>query len=671
MLRVFVVVAAMSAFACEGNPHGVASADVKAVAVADGKGLLAAIEAARAKTGPAVIRLMPGEYCLDRTLELGPADSGLVIESDGEGVARLSGGRRITGWVRKDDGTWSAKIPAGTSFRQLTVNGKRATRCRAPNAGEYLVAGEPLKFVSGQVGLGGNRHKTVVCRREDVDFSGFADPTTGELIAYHWWTDSHLKIASVDTASNSCSFAVGANKWMMKHYNGPQHPAKYRIENIRELLDAPGEWFCDSKAGRIDWMPREGEDPETAVVIAASLKCILRLAADPVKDGTRVENVTFRGIVFTDADAATSPDDPINDQQGSAFICAALELAGAKGVRFERCEFRGLDGFAVDVAGGSRDCVFSRCRFHDLGAGAIRVDGGALGAHPLSQTRGIVVEDCEVCDYGLDWASAVGVLVKNASDCRIGHNWIHDGFYTAISIGWKWGYGDSVARNNIVEFNRIENIGQGLLNDMGGIYTLGLSPGTIIRNNVVHGIRRWNYGGHALYNDEGSQGVTVENNLLYDAPDVYHIHYGREILVRNNIFANCTGRILGMGDYEPHVTSYMYGNIFYWKEGSLVTAPWTNAKEYEFQMNPNCEWTRAKRRDHTLANWNTVFNPTLTREQGEKQMKDGFVNISSRWEDPLFENPDAGDFRLKPGSPALAVGFEPFDFSQAGIRKGE
>lgn len=76
-----------------------------------------------------------------------------------------------------------------------------------------------------------------------------------------------------------------------------------------------------------------------------------------------------------------------------------------------------------------------------------------------------------------------------------------------------------------------------------------------------------------------------------------------------------------------------------------------------------------KRRDHTLANWNTVFNPTLTREQGEKQMKDGFVNINSRWEDPLFENPDAGDFRLKPGSPALAVGFEPFDFSQAGIRK--
>jgi hypothetical protein len=34
--------------------------------------------------------------------------------------------------------------------------------------------------------------------------------------------------------------------------------------------------------------------------------------------------------------------------------------------------------------------------------------------------------------------------------------------------------------------------------------------------------------------------------------------------------------------------------------------------------------------------------------------------------DPLFVAPDKGDFRLKPGSPASQIGFQPIDISGAG-----
>ena len=93
--------------------------------------------------------------------------------------------------------------------------------------------------------------------------------------------------------------------------------------------------------------------------------------------------------------------------------------------------------------------------------------------------------------------SAVGILSMHSFGNTLSHNHIYDLYYTGISCGWVWGYADSVSKNNRIEKNHIHDLGHGLLSDMGGIYTLGVQPGTVLRGNLIHDVEKANYGGWA------------------------------------------------------------------------------------------------------------------------------------------------------------------------------
>jgi hypothetical protein len=189
---------------------------------------------------------------------------------------------------------------------------------------------------------------------------------------------------------------------------------------------------------------------------------------------------------------------------------------------------------------------------------------------------------------------------------------------------------------------------------MGGIYCLGVSPGTVLRGNVIHDVVSHPrlYGGWGLYTDEGSTDILLENNLVYNTTTGgFHQHYGRDNMVRNNIFAYSHGPQIIRTREEEHNSFTFVNNIVYFNNGQALGSNWTNG---HWVIDRNVYWdTESHEIDFKGRNFETW------QSQGN--------DVNSQIVDPGFVDGEDADFRLNPDAPALAVGFEPFDFSKAGL----
>jgi len=610
---------------------------------------------------PVRVIVADGEYVLPEPFVLTPEDSGtpqcpITYEAAPGAKPVFLGGRRITGFQPGEGKLWTAKIPEVAAgkwyFEQLYVNGARATRARSPNRFYYYVAGSaPLGLDPATGQRADLQNRAFIASPDDVKpLLGLSGEKLKDVnvVVYYAWESARLRPAAVE-ADTSRVVTTGPGAWKF-NWLGRE---RYHVENLREALDEPGEWFLD-RDGTLTYWPRPGEDLKTARVVAPVVEEFVRFAGDPAT-GLLVEHVTLRGLAFECAGYHLPPEGH-SDGQAAVTVPAAIMGDGCREITVERCRIAHTGTYGLWFRRGCQDCRVQQCWFEDLGAGGVKIGEPSIRTEETDRTHHIVCDNNIIHGGGRLFTGAVGVWVGQSSDNQVTHNDISDLYYTGVSVGWSWGYAETIAQRNRIEFNHLHHLGWGVMSDMGGVYTLGRSDGTTVSNNVIHDVvsyNRYGYGGLGLYNDEGTTHITMENNLVYDTLDMtYHQHYGKENVVRNNILVAGKNFQISVHRTEPHLSATFENNIVCFKTGRLFWAQSLDNRKVSF--NRNVYWDASGQPI-------SFMGLTLDQWQALGQDKDSVIA------DPLFVDVEHHDFRLKPDSPALKLGFKPFDYSKAGL----
>ncbi len=625
---------------------------------------LRSLRAERTEAVPMTVRVRGGDYFLAEPLVLQPVDSGTadapVVYEAAEGETPvLSGGTVITGMQQR--GTlWEVEIPEVKAghwyFRQLFVSGQRRTRARAPNAGYYRIA-ERLPGPPDSQGQPFARDRFVFADSDLQPWERLADVN---VVLVHSWETSLHPLRSVDPAARVVEFAAPLKEWWCIGYWEPHQ--RYYAENARELLDEPGEWYLNRETGVLSYWPLPGETREETVVIAPRLTELVRLAGDPDR-GQFVDHVTLRGLSFHHNDWVLAPTGN-SSTQAAVEVPAAVMADGARHCRITSCEVAHVGTYGIWLRRGCKTCCIERTRLFDLGAGGIRVGEATMAERDEAESSGNIVDNNHIYDGGRVYAGGIGIWVAQSSHNRLSNNDIHDLYYTGISIGWNWDDAPNRTHHNVIERNHVHHLGHGVLSDAGLIYCLGVSPGSVIRNNVFHDM--WPYStppfGWGIYLDATCAQYLVENNVVYNtlSGGLMYNNGGHEHVIQNNIFAMSANHALW--PVFPPQSNTFRRNIVYVTQGELFIPLAGSSLEQRLAAGqPLGEWNRNLYWHADGADRLRFVGRDWAGWQALGLDRDSLIA------DPRFEDVATRNFQLTAGSPAFAIDFRPINVQEVGL----
>lgn len=499
-----------------------------------------------------IVWLDGGTYTIAEPLEFTPLNSErqdlrLVFKAQKGESPVISGGAEINGWIKKEDGLWEASLPDALkgmdNFRELFISGTRAIRARFPNEGFLHVkkAGE-------------DRRTNFFFEKEDFPIPANLEGL--ELVFLHDWSISRIEVKEID-ATNSQLFTVdsiGAKAPAFFAIDNWEPNPRYFLENAPEFLDADYEWiFLKGQQKFLLKLPESINPSDLNLVVPISEGLISIIG----KEDQQVKNIHFEGIVFQFSKWGIPQKgycgvqachfDPRPSTKGWAVVPAAISSVWAENVSFTRCSFKNLGGSGIWFGTGSKNCKVIDSELVDISGNGIMIGEGQdrivngepwWKSAPHQVASGNTIENCTITQVGAQFYGAVGIWAGLTAETSIKKNHLFSFPYTGISVGWMWSPVPTPARQNTIEGNHIHDI-MNILSDGGGIYMLGLQPGSKILYNRIHDVEV-NAGkaeSNGMFLDEGITDVLVEGNLVYSiAKSPLRFHRATVNTVKENYF---------------------------------------------------------------------------------------------------------------------------------------
>lgn len=438
-----------------------------------------------------LVYLREGTFPLRQPLIFNPEDAGERVETNlptgafeyhklrdhyvtyanypGEKVV-ISGGNPVTNW-KQNGSVWTAPFNEAEA-EMLLVQGKRQTLARTPNSG-YFVPPAISK-------------STQTLFFNPTEIKRWASMEDNRIIMLLRWHKGVNSITSVDEKNGLVTLA--------KEQPGiVEVPPRYYIENIKELMDAPGEWYFDKKRREISYIAPEGVNPNQSYASVPNLSNLITVSGSRERP---VRNLRIYGITFEGATAEGSIID--------IKYAHALELSGNI--------LQSGSGKGIAVHEGCYQTKILENQFHTIDGNAIHIKGPDNPLDGRDITRETLVSRNELYDCG-----STNIYASHSLMTTISRNYITKtrGRYSIDVGGWA-NQEEAIDGGYLVEYNHLDDVQQDA-DDSGAIKTAGLSFNSTVRRNLVHDVRAGFFNDNVgFWFDNMSSGWTTEENIYYN-----------------------------------------------------------------------------------------------------------------------------------------------------------
>ncbi|WP_423736763.1 right-handed parallel beta-helix repeat-containing protein [Chitinophaga caseinilytica] len=601
------------------------------------------------------ILLDGGDHPIQQTLMITPEMThnwNIVVQSATTRKARIIGASKYN--LKLARGAAIQQFPMGKAkhFEQLyTANGTPLLRSREPNTGFYystnikedtIKAGAEKSYPPA---ISSYRIKSA--QLDNAKLSALAALPEADLrniltSLLYKWAEKKVYLFKVDTKDGRI---ITSPRNGMKDFVQWGKGIQFFLENSLSFLDTPNEWFLD-RNNTLHLFTGKLTAAKSVDYYAPAVETMIALEGAA---GKKLENVQFRNVEFAFS-ALFTPKDGFVNQQTVPYVNAAVMLNYSDNIGFDNCEFSSLGNNAIWFKTGCSNSSVSNSQFHDLGAGAVKIGDYQPGKG--EKTTRITVNNNLMHAGGEILYSAAAVAVYLSSDNKVTNNTIFDFKYTGISNGFNWTDVPSGNGNNYFAYNHIHHLGWGIMDDLAGIYSVGNSEGTRIENNLIHDIYCYRYGGNGIYLDEGSAGLSITNNVVYNCESAgFMCGHAKNSTISNNVFANNKNAQLffGYAKGEKAPGLKFTNNIVYWDQGKLQEEP----NLPDFVSDQNLYWSKSAQNNP----FNGLSQDNWSRQTGKEKR--------SIVKDPQFRN---GNFADVASSAAASINFKPINTNNVGAR---